>query len=150
MTGRTGDEINQSILKAEEYLVQVISKVQCKTFNELRCREYQNAKVLSSDDLQPNSGLVLDHIKRAFLVTNMNVNILTLNCDPLDPTEFGYTTGEGYLKPRQEEIIYPPITDLPPPCTCKKCSRQICRCVANNLPCIDLCSCKMHNTCVRR
>lgn len=104
---------------------------------------------MSVDDLKPSSSLMESHIARAFYVTYSLLNILDEKLTPLDPLEFGYEKDEGHLKPKIKNNLYPPIIELSPPCTCKQCVRKTCKCIMNEVPCIDLCACKIDNTCRR-
>lgn len=144
------ENVRLSISLAEEYLVRILCNQLCVSFDELRYAEYRRGKVFSTEDLLPSSDLIVPNIKRAYFVTYYWLNILNSNLIPLDPTNFGYKLEDGYFKLEVPEKMYPSVSDLPPPCTCLKCSRATCKCVENMVPCIDLCRCKINNSCTRQ
>lgn len=137
------------IADAEMYLIKVLAlKHVATTFDELRFSLYRQGKGYIISDLPPTSASIRLHILRAFYAVYRQVQCLNPNKLILDPLQFGYYQQDHYILPKMSENnLFPPIDELIPNCTCKKCARKTCGCVQAGLPCISSCGCGNSSNC---
>ena len=92
-------------------------------------------------DLPCSPNGITENVKRAYLQARMWLEAPFWNAaDRMDPTDFGYdysVINESY-EPTLFKGPQKP-TDLPDPCTCKKCARKTCACRESEIPCCVFC-----------
>ncbi len=130
------------IQTAERYLVQVWSgsrsKTTASTFDELRLQYHTRRTAIPAiDDLPPTSSVVRGHITRSFFVVRGAITLLD-DITALDPTNFGWSNGDGCLKPKKHLKRLP--VALVTTCNCGgRCESNRCSCRACGIKCVSFC-----------
>ena len=142
-TAYCAETINNFVDNAEAYLVKVLKKNSaCKTFDEFRVWTYYKPGSTSAiEDLPPTSNSIRLHILRAFFIVYSHINCLNPDTLQLNPLVFGFEEEGEFLMPAKVKALLPPISELVPSCTCKKCKKKTCICVVNKIPCCKFCGC---------
>ena len=122
-----------------------------KTFDELRVISYNDYKKSLDLEKMPSSSAALrEHIKRAYLQTNMWINSHKPSRDILDHIEdYGWRRFEDHIVPVMlpEGIEWRPH-ELPDPCTCGVCAFETkCRCRVRKVACCRYCKCNQKGPC---
>ena len=134
--------LEESVVKAEEYLVKVLSATTTfKTMDELRFYKYHHSKNITFAALPPTSCSLKGHILRAFYATHMQLNCL--NNPYLDPRQYGFQDNDGLLVPTMCKLLFP--DDLPQSCSCANCATCRCACRKMNVPCCEYCNCRRYD-----
>ena len=97
--------------------------------------------------LLPTSESIRLHILRAFYIVYTQTKILDINIPKLNSIDFGFKIEDNLLVSEKIHILLSPSDELIVNCTCKKCSRLTCPCVAGKIPCCSFCFCQRDNTC---
>ena len=140
--------VENSISKAELYLVQVLQKDStCKSFDELRSYQYHYSTNNAIRELSPTSASIKLHILRAFYVTYIQLSYLETRREQLNPLLYGFIYEDNLLMPQKINTLLPPMEDYVPHCVCKACVRLTCCCVRAEIPCCSFCACKKKDTC---
>ena len=142
-----GSLTNYKVNQAEKFLLSTLLKAtdtDIQSFDELRFRQYHDGGVKDFNALVCTSSSIHEHIKRAHyqaMKWMMSVNPPAMFPDP--------ASGYGFKASQDGSILIPIIIpgpnvpdDLPLPCTCKNCTRTMCKCRSANLPCCRLCKCR--------
>ena len=131
------------ILKAENFLIHALSpKVNCSTFDQLRCNEYlkYNRKV-DFAKLPCTSASIHLHIQRAYLQCNRWIGAPHGRAS-LDPDQYGYFQNDNGQRLPQLTAVAQKPSSLPEPCTCKACARdKSCVCRRFQMACCKYCKC---------
>ena len=127
----------EMITNAERFLLQCLKKQRdVLTFDDYRYEQYYDS--VDFNKLVCCSSTIREHIKRAYYQSMLWYTAANPPTSFPDPINYGYQ--------RKQETLTPVIisgdnrpSDLPPPCTCKTCSRQTCVCRLNNWSCSKFC-----------
>ena len=96
--------------KAETFILQLLGKEECASFNELRYIQYYDSqKHLSLTKLVCCSSSLQYHLKRAYLQTHMWLNGASQYTYKLEPTSYGYKQTEIGVQP---QLVKLPIKEL--------------------------------------
>ena len=137
------DNIEDTFLKAEEYLVQVLKRgTSIKVMDDLRHWMYHHSKSMTVDNLPPTSHLLRGHILRAFYATHIQIHCL--DSQSIDPVLYGFEESDGLLLPSKNSRVCP--DDLIDSCRCLKCATVHCTCRKSLMPCCLFCKCHSVNS----
>ena len=121
--------------KAETFILQLLGKEECASFNELRYIQYYDSqKHLSLTKLVCCSSSLQYHLKRAYLQTHIWLNGASQYPYKLEPTSYGYKQTEIGLQPQLVKLPIKP-KDFPLPCTCLLCATKRCSCRTAGISC---------------
>ncbi|KAH3832303.1 hypothetical protein DPMN_105585 [Dreissena polymorpha] len=131
------------LLKAEEYLVQVIKpNSQCTTMDSLRYDLHHTGKAADIQSLPPTSHSIKDQILKCLYTTFLQVHCMDeTQTSNIDPQMYGYTTDEhGHSVPTR---AYKSVPDkIAVTCACKECSTKRCLCRKAGVSCCKYCKCR--------
>ena len=126
---------------AEEYLVKcyngIKSVTNCKTFDALRLKCVESAKVVGLEQLPPTSSVVRGHIRRAFYDIRNDVTLLD---DPpnIDPIDYSWKDLDGVMVP--DKHLKPIPENMLKLCGCEgKCDTKRCNCKKADIQCVVYC-----------
>ena len=106
---------NAMLKKAETFILQLLGKEECASFNELRYIQYYDSqKHLSLTKLVCCSSSLQYHLKRAYLQTHIWLNGASQYPYKLEPTSYGYKQTEIGSQPQFVKLPIKP-KDFPLP-----------------------------------
>lgn len=142
--------MNESMISnAEQLLLTTLQKIRdIETFDDYRVEQYHDSNCrLDFSKLVCCSTSNHEHIKRAYYHSMEWYTAATPLSSYPDPKDYGYELNEsGLLVPQILGALSRP-EDMPPPCSCKKCNRQTCKCKAVRWKCSKFCNCSKFGTC---
>ena len=130
----------------EEFVCQMYGIKNCSNVDEARYQKFcSRKKTPEPQQLPPTQDVLLCHLKRVCYATKIAKSSL-VRCPAIpSPDGYGWKLEDGELK--VEWMIRQPIPDdlvefMACRCQKSKCTQNQCICVAHNLKCTGLCTCK--------
>lgn len=121
--------IEFDLKRGEEFLVKVLKGNQeTKTFDDLRYQSYCHSAKSLIEELPCTSESIRLHILRSIYIVFYHTNFFNIKLDILNPENYGWVKEDNVLLPQKIYNLFPPLQELVPSCTCKKCKTKWCIC----------------------